>query len=78
MVLWRRHFEDAYFLLKGENPPVDAFKAVRAEGFNANHGVQEAEFKIDDITVRTAVVAVLEILVHCSIRLKKGKSTMIS
>ena len=47
----------AYFLLKGENPPVDAFKAVRAEGFNANHGVQEAEFKIDDITVRTAVVS---------------------
>lgn len=50
----------AYFLLKGENPPVDAFKAVRAEGFNANHGVQEAEFKIDDITVRTAVVSGLE------------------
>ena len=47
----------AYFLLKGENPPADAFKAVRAEGFNANHGVQEAEFKIDDITVRTAVVS---------------------
>lgn len=47
----------AYFLLKGKNPPVDAFKAVRAEGFNANHGVQEAEFKIDDITVRTAVVS---------------------
>lgn len=47
----------AYFLLKGENPPVDAFEAVRAEGFNANHGVQEAEFKIDDITVRTAVVS---------------------
>ena len=47
----------AYFLLKGENPPVDAFKAVRAEGFNANHGVQEAEFKIDDITVRTAFVS---------------------
>ena len=47
----------AYFLLKGENPPADAFEAVRAEGFNANHGVQEAEFKIDDITVRTAVVS---------------------
>ena len=33
---------------------------------------REAEFKIDDITVRTAVVSGLEILVHCSIRLKKG------
>lgn len=30
---------------------------MRAEGFNANHGVQEAEFQIDDITVRTAVVS---------------------
>ena len=47
----------AYFLLKGENPPADAFRSVRAEGFNANHGVQEADFQIDDITVRTAVVS---------------------
>ena len=47
----------AYFIIKGENPPADAFKAVRSEGFNANDGVQEAEFKINDITVRTAVVS---------------------
>ena len=47
----------AYFLIKGENPPADAFKAVRAQGFNENNGVQEAEFKVDDITVRTAVVS---------------------
>ncbi len=47
----------AYFLIKGENPPVDAFKAVRAEGFNENHGVQEAAFQVDDISVRTAVVS---------------------
>ena len=47
----------AYFFLKGENAAADAFQAVRAEGFNANHGVQEAEFQIDDITVRTAVVS---------------------
>lgn len=47
----------AYFLLKGENPPTDAFRSVRAEGFNANQGVQEADFQIDDITVRTAVVS---------------------
>lgn len=47
----------AYFLLKGENPPADAFRSARAEGFNANHGVQEADFQIDDITVRTAVVS---------------------
>ncbi len=47
----------AYFIIKGENPPADAFKAVRSQGFNANNGVQEAEFAIDDITVRTAVVS---------------------
>lgn len=47
----------AYFLLKGENPPVDAFTAVRSQGFNENDGVQEADFQIDDITVRTAVVS---------------------
>lgn len=47
----------AYFLIKGENPPADAFKAVRAEGFNENHGVQEATFQVDDISVRTAVVS---------------------
>ncbi|MCF2679691.1 iron hydrogenase small subunit [Faecalicatena contorta] len=47
----------AYFLIKGVNPPVDAFKAVRSQGFNENDGVQEANFQIDDITVRTAVVS---------------------
>lgn len=47
----------AYYLIKGVNPPVDAFKAVRAQGFNENNGVQEAEFAIDDIVVRTAVVS---------------------
>ncbi|MCI8710151.1 MAG: 4Fe-4S binding protein [Dorea sp.] len=47
----------AYFLIKGENPPIDAFKAVRAQGFNENNGVQEATFQVDDITVRTAVVS---------------------
>ena len=47
----------AYLLIKGENPPVDAFKAVRAEGFNENQGVQEATFQVDDIAVRTAVVS---------------------
>ena len=47
----------AYYLLKSENPPVDAFRQVRSTGFQANHGVQEAEFQIDDIMVRTAVVS---------------------
>ncbi len=47
----------AYYLLKKENPPVDAFKAVRSPAFGANDGVAEAEFAIDDITVRTAVVS---------------------
>ena len=40
-----------------KNPPVDAFRQVRSTGFQANHGVQEAEFQVDDITVRTAVVS---------------------
>lgn len=47
----------AYYIIKKENPPADAFKAVRSQGFNENNGVQEAEFKIDDITVRTAAVS---------------------
>lgn len=47
----------AYYIIKGENPPADAFKAVRSQGFNANDGVQEADFAIDDIKVRTAVVS---------------------
>ena len=47
----------AYFALKGENPPADAFKAVRSEGFQENSGVQEAEFTIGDIRLRTAAVS---------------------
>lgn len=47
----------AYFLLKGSNPPAEAFTSVRSQGFNQNNGVQEADFQIDDITVRTAVVS---------------------
>ena len=47
----------AYYLLKGENPPEDAFKAVRSTGFNQNQGIQEANFQIDNVTVRTAAVS---------------------
>ncbi len=47
----------AYYIIKGENPPADAFKAVRSQGFNKNDGVQEADFRVNDITVRTAVVS---------------------
>ena len=47
----------AYFTLKGENPPADAFRAVRSEGFQENAGVQEAEFEIGDIKLRTAAVS---------------------
>lgn len=47
----------AYYIIKKENPPADAFKVVRSSGFNENNGVQEAEFAIDDIKVRTAVVS---------------------
>ena len=34
----------AYYLLKKENPPADAFKAVRSSAFQANDGVAEANF----------------------------------
>ena len=47
----------AYYLLKGENPPADAFQAVRSTGFNEQRGVQEAVFQVDDVTVRTAAVS---------------------
>ena len=47
----------AYYLLKGENPPADAFQAVRSTGFNEHRGVQEAVFQVDDVTVRTAAVS---------------------
>ncbi len=47
----------AYYLLKNENPPADAFEAVRSTGLNEHHGVQEAVFKVDDVTVRTAAVS---------------------
>lgn len=47
----------AYYLLKKENPPADAFQAVRSLEFQANDGIMEAEFAIDDVKVRTAVVS---------------------
>ena len=65
----------AYFFLKGENAAADAFQAVRAEGFNANHGVQEAEFQIDDITVRTAVVSGLGTVSYTHLDVYKRQHT---
>lgn len=47
----------AYYLLKNGNPEADAFKVVRSQGFQENDGVVEADFAIDDITVKTAVVS---------------------
>ena len=47
----------AYYLLKNENPEADTFKVVRSQGFQENDGVVEADFAIDDITVKTAVVS---------------------
>lgn len=47
----------AYYLLKSENPDVDAFRVVRSPGFQENNGVVEADFTIGDITVKTAVVS---------------------
>ena len=38
-------------------PEADAFKVVRSQGFQENDGVVEADFAIDDITVKTAVVS---------------------
>lgn len=47
----------AYYLVKKENPPADAFKSVRNSTTVGIDGVVEADFQIDDITVRTAVVS---------------------
>ncbi len=47
----------AYYLIKSENPPAHAFRQVRSRGFQENQGVQEAEFAIDDITVKIAAVS---------------------
>ena len=47
----------AYFTLKGENPPADAFQAVRSKAFQEHEGVQEEEFTIGDVTIRTAAVS---------------------
>ncbi len=63
----------AYFLLKGENPPVEAFTAVRSEGFNVNNGLQEATFTIDDIVLRIAVVSGLGNTRTLLDRIEKGE-----
>lgn len=47
----------AYFTLKKENPPAGTFKQVRSTGFQENNGIQEAEFDIEGVKVRTAVVS---------------------
>lgn len=47
----------AYYLIKKENPDENAFLPVRSSAFQANEGVMEAEFYIDDTKVRTAVVS---------------------
>lgn len=64
----------AYYIIKKENPPADAFKSVRSQGFNANDGVQEAEFAIDDITVRTAVVSGLGNTRRLLNRIERGEA----
>ncbi len=47
----------AHYIVTGKNPEADAFKAIRSAGFNENNGVQESEFKIGDLTFRTAAVS---------------------
>lgn len=64
----------AYYLLKKENPPADAFKAVRSPAFQANEGVAEADFTIDDITVKTAVVSGLSNTRKLLGRIERGEA----
>lgn len=47
----------AYYIIQRENPPADAFRAVRSQGFGANEGVQEGEFHIGDLVIHTAAVS---------------------
>lgn len=47
----------AYFLMKGENPPVDAFETVRNPEFDEGEGIVEAQFEVDGIPIKTAVVS---------------------
>lgn len=63
----------AYYLLKNENPPVDAFRRVRSQGFQENAGVQEAEFAIGDVTVRTAAVSGLMNTRNLIERIERGE-----
>lgn len=42
----------AYYLITGENPPVEAFKEIRGMD-----GWKEAKFHINDLTVRVAIVS---------------------
>ena len=46
----------AYYLVNGENPPPDAFRAVRGAA-DGSEGWTEAEFDLGGATVRTAVVS---------------------
>lgn len=63
----------AYYLIKSENPPTDAFRRVRSQGFQENEGVQEAEFAIDDITVKTAAVSGLMNTRNLLERIERGE-----
>ena len=65
----------AYYLIKGVNPPVEAFEAVRSEGFNENDGVQEAIFHIDDIAVRVAAVSGLGNTRKLLQKIKRGEAS---
>ena len=47
----------AYHTLTGENPQADIFKPVRSKEFDANSGVQEADFTINGTTLRIAAVS---------------------
>ncbi len=58
-----------YYLVKGENPPVDAFREVRG-----SKGWKEADFTIDDIVVHTATVSGLSNARNLLEAIKRGEA----
>lgn len=64
----------AYFTLKGENPPNDAFLRVRNDGSKDGSGIRESEFDIDGVKVKTAVVSGLGNTRELLERIDKGEA----
>ncbi len=62
----------AYYLVHGNNPSADAFKAVRS---TREEGLTEAEIDLDGVTVKTAVVSGLGNTRKLLDRIRKGEVT---